>query len=46
VPGFGRASGSAARERYLSGREVSVMSGDEWEKAGREAEEILRRLNG
>jgi hypothetical protein len=29
------------------GREVSRMSNDdEWEKAGREAEEILRRLKG
>jgi hypothetical protein len=29
----------------VSGREVIVMD-DEWEKAGREADEILRRLNG
>jgi len=29
-----------------TGREVIVMSDDEWEKAGREADEILRRLNG
>jgi hypothetical protein len=30
----------------VSGREVIVMNEDEWEKAGREADEILRRLNG
>jgi hypothetical protein len=30
----------------VSGREVIVMGEDEWEKAGREADEILRRLNG
>lgn len=30
----------------VSGREVIVMSEDEWEKAGREADEILRKLNG